>query len=105
MALERVTMLDRIEATAVGGVQVRLQLLIVDNGTNIVARRYHRLVIMPEDDAASVIEEVNTHLVGMGELPVSLDDIARIVAHVDTDKTVPGRKAFARALLVPVKKE
>ena len=81
--LERKTVIDQIEVKGAGFVQLRLGLVIMDNGVEL-SRRYHRTAFDPAQPEAHVdaqMASVNAHLVSMGELPVEAADIADIKAH------------------------
>lgn len=98
MALERVTMVDKIDLDPVGDMHIRLMLMVVD-GDNVVAHRYHRTTVAAGVSVADQFALVNTHLASMGELPVSAADIARVVGVRACDNDLPGRKADAVRLL------
>lgn len=86
--IERKTVLDQIEITRRGTVQVRIALLLVDNGVEIGCK-YHRSAIEePSAPNAATLQmyEVNRHLVSMGELPVDQVDIDKIIAHTELVK-------------------
>lgn len=77
--IERKTVLDQIEITRGGRIQVRIGLLLID-GDDEIDRKWHRTAIEPNSDAVLQMEAVNSHLDQMGRPPVSPEDIARIVA-------------------------
>lgn len=94
MALQRMTIVDQIEITSIGDMQIRFLLMVVD-GDNVVAKKFHRTAIPADIPPGLQMQAVNTHLAAMGESPVSVEDIARITAHHDLEKTTAGRKADA----------
>ena len=49
MALEKQTVVDKIEVTEMGHVQVRTATRIVEDG-NVISQSYHRHVVAPGDD-------------------------------------------------------
>ena len=49
MALEKQTVVDKIEATEMGHVQVRTATRIVEDG-NVISESFHRHVVAPGDD-------------------------------------------------------
>lgn len=77
--LARKTVVDQIEVTRENHVQVRLVLLIVDDDDEI-SSKYHRTSVLADGDVAAQMGFVNTHLVSMGEEPVTQADIDRIAA-------------------------
>lgn len=87
MTMERKTVVDQIEITRAGMVQVRLALLIVD-GEKEISSRYHRTAFDPRVENAAMIQmyAVNTHLLEMGEKPIPQEDIDRVMAHANTAK-------------------
>jgi hypothetical protein len=52
MALEKVTVVDRIEALENGCVQVRTKTAIIEDG-NQISGTFHRHVVVPGDDYAN----------------------------------------------------
>lgn len=77
------TILDQIEITSNGTMQVRLALLVENNGM-VVASKYHRTSIPPGGDIAGQMDHVNQHLAAMREMPVDAVSIARIAAFAAT---------------------
>lgn len=75
--IEKKTIIDQIEITRNGTVQVRLGLLLVEDGTEIDSK-WHRTAFPPGHDVAAQIAAVNEHLVQMGKTEVSVEDSARI---------------------------
>lgn len=81
--IERKTIVDRIEITREGAMQVRIGLLLVD-GDKELGCKWHRAMIQDPSAPNAVtlaMYEVNTHLVKMGEEPVGQEDIDKLVAH------------------------
>lgn len=77
--LEKKTVVDRIEIDEDGNVGVRLGLLIVD-GANELARKWHRTIIRNGASVAAQMAAVNVHLGTMGENVVDAAAVARIAA-------------------------
>lgn len=75
--MEKKTLVDRIEIESDGTVYVRFQKAIVE-GDDTIAFNYHRTAFPPGIDIDAQMVEVNNHLVGMNESPVSAADISRI---------------------------
>lgn len=86
MAIVRQTIIDQIEIRRDGTVNVRLAKCIVD-GDTIIHQAYHRYVLEPGADAATISAAVDAHLVAMGEVPVEAEDGARIAAVVSQEHT------------------
>jgi hypothetical protein len=78
MTIERVTELDQVEVRA-NRVQVRIALLLVEDGKKL-SRKWHRTVVEAGTDALAQMVECNKHLIMMGELPVSESDVLKVVA-------------------------
>ena len=75
--LEKKTIVDQLEITRTGAVQVRLGLLIVDDGREVDCK-WHRTVIEPGGLVDEQMAAVNAHLEQMGRLPVDDAGIAYI---------------------------
>lgn len=75
--MERKTVVDQIECTRNGAVQVRLSKQIVE-GDQVLASEYHRTVVEPGVDPRVQMGLVNDHLQAMGCALVTEDDIARV---------------------------
>ena len=80
MALEKRTILDQIEITRNGTVQIRWAKEIVD-GAQLVTSDYHRTAVPPGRDIDAQIDAVSAHLGTMGWPVVQSDDIQRIKDH------------------------
>lgn len=81
------TLLDQIEITD-SAVQVRFELCVF-NSDKKVSSRWHRTAVpleAPSDAMAQQMEAVNLHLTSMGEEPVSVEDVAKIVSHFQLAK-------------------
>lgn len=71
------TLVDKIEITRTGSIQIRIALELVEDG-NVLNTRLHRTAIEPGGDVDAQMAAVNEHLAQMGEVPVSVQDIDRI---------------------------
>jgi hypothetical protein len=80
MAIVRNTVLNQVEITEGGTVQVRLALVLEENGM-VLHRRWHRVAIPLDIDVAAQMAEVSRDLESMGEWPVSEADVARIAEY------------------------
>lgn len=98
MAIEKVTIIDQIEINSVGDVAVRLKLLVVEDGTEVLSSRYHRTVIPAGLPPVLQMAEVNKHLAAMREAPVEAADLERLEAYCALDAKVAGRKDLAKVL-------
>lgn len=63
--LSKRTIIDQIEITSAGPVQVRFLKQIVEDG-KVLSSEYHRTSIVPGADADAVMAAVNAHLGEMG---------------------------------------
>lgn len=84
--IEKKTIVDQIEITRTGHIQIRFGLLLVEDGAEIGCQ-WHRTAIEPGGDVDAQIAAVEQHLASMGRpavdrdgLMASLKPIAR-VAH------------------------
>lgn len=75
--IEKKTVLDQIELTRANTVQVRLALLMVEDGVEIECR-YHRTVLPVGVDVDQQIAAVNAHLATMNREPVPADAVVKI---------------------------
>ncbi len=92
MSLSQRTIIDQIEVTHSGPIQIRFAKQIVD-GDTVLASEWHRTSIDPGGDLATQMAAVNSHLEQMGRLPVSDKDsllglLPQIVALVHTPEVV-----------------
>lgn len=94
--IEKKTVLDQIEITSSGAIQIRIGLLLVEDG-NVIDTKWHRSAIEPGGDIDAQMSAVNAHLEQMGKLPVGAEDIARIKSHADVAWTPDVVKAFRAA--------
>lgn len=82
---ERKTVIDQIEITRGGAVQLRLGLLLID-GDKEVDCKWHRTVVPAGGSVAAQIAAVNEHLATMGYPEVGADVVKRVLAHIETDR-------------------
>lgn len=75
--IERKTVVDRIEITRDGYVQIRLGLLLVEDGREIHCE-WHRTAVEPGGDVERQIAAVNTNLAAMGKGTVDASGVGRI---------------------------
>lgn len=59
--IEKKTVIDQIEITRSGAVNIRFALLIIDNGVE-VASRWHRTAVAPDGDVDAQIIAVNADI-------------------------------------------
>ena len=80
--IEKKTILDQIEITRDGTIQVRLALLVLEDGEEI-SSAWHRTSIPPGADPIKQMAAVNVHLQQMNKAPVAsfslLTDIVPVV--------------------------
>jgi hypothetical protein len=75
--IEKKTIVDQIEVTRSGHVQVRLALLLVEDGVEI-SSRWHRVVVEPGGDVDAAIAAVNADITKRETLkapPVETDKV------------------------------
>lgn len=77
--IEKKTIIDQIEITRNGTVQMRFGLLLLEGRAEIDSK-WHRTCFPPGHDVAAQIAAVNSHLAQMGKPPVSTEDAAYIAA-------------------------
>lgn len=79
MAITKQTVVDQIEVTRNGTIQVRIALELVENGV-VLNHRWHRTLIEFGGDVDAQMAAVNAHITSepMNENPVSAQDILRI---------------------------
>lgn len=75
------TVVDQIEVTRAGNIQIRFALLLLEDGKELDSK-WHRTAIEPGGDVDAQLAAVNEHLVQMGKAPVELADVARVKAIV-----------------------
>jgi hypothetical protein len=79
MPIEKQTKLNKVEITDNGMVLFRLALCLVEDGKEI-SNKWHRSGVEPGGDIDAQFAAVNAHLIQMGQMPVSADDIERVRA-------------------------
>lgn len=103
--IERKVILDQIEITRSGHVQVRMLKAVVDNG-KIVASEYHRTVVEPGADPDARLAAVNASLATMDTPwpPVAVVEWQRVRQHctvAHTPEVVAAHKAALEAAFQP----
>ena len=78
--LARQVVIDQIEITKSGVIQIRMEKQIVD-ADQVVTSEYHRTAIGVGNDVNAQMDAVNKHLAQMGWPAVPADDIARVADH------------------------
>lgn len=78
--LTKRTVIDQIEMTRRGVMQVRLLKLIEENGVPITDGEYHRTSIAPTGDPVAQMADVNRNLEAMNFAPLPADDVAWIAS-------------------------
>ena len=77
--IEKKTLVDQIEITRSGILQIRFGLLIVEDGKEL-ATQWHRTTIAPGVDVDAQIAAVNVHLAQMAQAPCPVEETARVKA-------------------------
>jgi hypothetical protein len=75
--IEKKTVVDQIEITRNGTIQIRFGLLLIEEGKEI-ASTWHRTSIEPGADADAQLIAVNTHLEQMGRAKADVNEIAKV---------------------------
>lgn len=75
--IEKKTVVDQIEITRNGTIQVRFGLLLVENGIELSCA-YHRTAVDPGGDISSQLAAVNAHLLAMGKAEIPADQSKRV---------------------------
>lgn len=94
--IEKKTIIEQIEIKPDGNVQVRLQLLTVEDGEVLVSA-WHRTMIPPGVDVDKQMSFVNAHLGLMHKSPVGEECLARLRAHVAVAHTKEAIDAYTKA--------
>ena len=89
----KTTIIDQIEITRNGTVQIRLLKLSSDG--DLIGN--HRMVIEPVDNADICFSQVNAHLQGMNMGQVQAEDIARVKSFIPIAHTAEVVEAFVDA--------
>jgi hypothetical protein len=106
--IERKTIVDQIEVTRDGHIQLRFGLLLVEDGKEIDCK-WHRTAIEPGGDIERQIDAVNAHLVTLGHSPCAkdgLDDVFSIAKVIHTPERIAEFRRSVeekKAALDPVK--
>ena len=75
--VEKRTLVDQIEVTANGTIQVRMRKLIVEDGA-VLSEQFHRTVIEPNCDCDEQLSAVNAHRTQMSCATVASEDWQRV---------------------------
>lgn len=75
--IEKKTVIDQIEVTRAGHIQIRIGKLIVEDGRELSCQ-WHRTAVEVGGDVDAQIEAVNAHLIEMGEAPIDAAGIAKV---------------------------
>jgi hypothetical protein len=75
--IEKKTVIDQIEVTRSGHVQVRLAILVIEDGIEI-SSRWHRVTVDPGGDVDAAIAAVNTDITTRDTLKASPIDAGKI---------------------------
>ena len=78
--MDSVTVLDQIEITSNGTIQVRVNKLVM-NGDLVMASRYHRTSFFPGQDIDSQVAVVNNSIVREGWPGMTTADVQKIKDH------------------------
>lgn len=91
MAITKKTHLDQIEITRGGAYQIRLALVIDEDGEES-DRKWHRTIVWNSDEVDPQFSIVNAHLVSMRASPLPQVQINRLKAIIQAVEGVIGVK-------------
>lgn len=77
--IEKKTIIDQIEITRDGTLQIRMSLQIVEDG-EVIDERWHRTSIPPGVEVDGQMQAVNSHLSSMGRAALPQEEIDRVKA-------------------------
>lgn len=75
--IEKKTIVDKIEIARDGTMQIRLGLLIVEDGVELDCK-WHRTAVEPGVSVDNQMELCNAHLISMGRSPADTSEIKKI---------------------------
>jgi hypothetical protein len=93
--IQKNTVVDQIEITREGVIQVRMITQIVENGV-VLASKYHRTCVEPGVSVDDQMAVVNAHLIAMGKAPCAAPELSRVKVVADavhTESTVEAYRA------------
>jgi hypothetical protein len=97
MALTQNTVLDKIEVTRDGTLQIRFGLEVM-NGTQLISSAWHRTSVAPGGDVDAQMASVNAHLSQMGQNAATSDHIATIKSYSSVAWTPDVVSAYAATM-------
>lgn len=97
--IEKKTIVDQIEVTQGGHVQIRFAVQLVEDG-KVIDSKWHRTSVVPGGDVDAQIAVVNAHLESMGKARVidtpGVDRIKAIARVAHTPAAVAAFRAVAK---------
>lgn len=93
--MHKQTVVDQIEITRDGTLQLRLAKEVVDDDGSILSREWHRTLLPPGHDIDKQMALVNDHLAQMNCAAVDTAEIARVKAIAPVVWTDEVRGAYA----------
>lgn len=102
--MRKQTIIDQIEITRNGTIQLRFAKEIVDEDGVILSSEWHRTALPPGADLATQMEAVNAHLTELRANPVDASEIARVAALVPIVHTKKVRDDYAAKVKVAAEK-
>jgi hypothetical protein len=94
--IERKTIVDQIEVTRDGHIQLRFGLLLVEDGKEIDCK-WHRTAIEPGGDIERQIDAVNAHLGALGHPACAQNELGDVFAIAKVIHTPERVAAFREA--------
>ena len=91
--IKRKTVIDQIEITRGGAIQVRFGLLLVENGMEAGQSDWHRTIIEPGVDPDAQIGAVNQHLRAMGKPEIDHPQMIYVLKNAVANFHTPERVA------------
>lgn len=97
------TIVDQIEITREGHLQIRMKKYIID-GNDRFELGYHRTIVEVDGDVDAQMAAVNDHLALMGFGEISSEEIDDIRAHAGVAWTPKRKEAFRQAKIIAIEK-
>ncbi len=98
MSIEKKTIVDQIEITRDGTIQLRLGLLLVEDGVEIGCT-YHRTAIPPGTDPAAQLAAVDAHLTKMGKATLDTSEAKRVTDIAPVVHTLEAVSKYAQKVV------
>lgn len=77
MAIERKTVLDKLEIFADGSIQIRMALQLVD-GDQVLSTKFHRTAVVGEESVTAALSQVAAGLQAQGWAPMAAEEVGDV---------------------------